>query len=535
MVITLNLADAFGAWERGDTPTARTIVRMVLRATPKLAGAHYLQGLLYLGEGQPSKAVQALKNAALYGPDSPALRLAMGRAYALGGAGGQAEDQFRQTLALAPGLPAALWSLSDLLMKAERGAEAEPLLLALIAARPDDALAWERLGVLRRARGDSAGALAAFTEAATRLPDHPRTIGNLAAGLIEAGRAEAALLRIAPALAAYPEDAGLIRNQALALVRTGQAVAALPLYDGLLAQAAAPDLSRDYAQAIILAGRPSEAVMVLTAVTDAAPEDLKSWFLLAEAARAAGEPERAATAYRQCLVLDPADTLGASPALALLGGEDGPSQLPTPYLKSLFNDYAARFDLELTEKLQYRGPQVLRTLLDRHSARRDLRVLDVGCGTGLSGEPFCDVAASLIGIDLSPAMLAQAEARGFYTRLIEGEAVATLADLPAGSIDLIVAADVLVYLGDLSDFHRQAARVLAPGGLLLASIEAHSDSETSYSLHDGLRYRHGAAGLERVLAAAYRIIALAPVTTRLNRGQPVAGLAYLAERGNAPG
>jgi predicted TPR repeat methyltransferase len=88
----------------------------------------------------------------------------------------------------------------------------------------------------------------------------------------------------------------------------------------------------------------------------------------------------------------------------------------------------------------------------------------------------------------------------------------------------------LVYLGDLTDFHRQAARALAPGGLLLASIEAHSDSETIYSLHNGLRYRHGATALQRVLAAAtYRTLALVPVTTRLNRGQPVAGLAYLAE------
>jgi len=531
VVIKLNLADAFGAWERGDAPTARNIVRMVLRETPKMAGAHYLQGLLYLGEGQPSKAVQALKNAALYGPDSPALRLAMGRAYALGGAAAQAEEQFRQTLALAPGLPAALWSLSDLLMKAGRGTEAEPLLLALIEARPDDALAWERLGVLRRERGDSTGALAAFTEAAGRLPDHPRTIGNLAAGLIEAGRAGEALARLEPILTAHPEDAGLIRNRALALVRTGQAAASLPLYEGLLADAAAPDLSRDYAQALITAGRPGEAVTVLTAVTDAAPDDLKSWFLLGEAARAAGEPERAEAAYRQCLTLDPADSLGASPALAVLTGEGGPSQLPTPYLKSLFNDYAARFDIELTEKLQYRGPQVLRALLDRHSDRRTLRVLDVGCGTGLSGEPFADLADSLIGIDLSPAMLAQAEARGFYTRLIEGEAVAALADLPAASVDLIVAADVLVYLGDLTDFHRQAARVLSPGGLLLASVEAHSDTETNYSLHDGLRYRHGAAALQRLLEAhAYKIIALTPVTTRLNRGEPVPGLAYLAER-----
>ncbi|WP_395826685.1 tetratricopeptide repeat protein [Elstera sp.] len=531
MVIKLNLADAFGAWERGDAPTARNIVRMVLRETPKLAGAHYLQGLLYLGEGQPSKAVQALKNAALYGPDSPALRLAMGRAYALGGAGAQAEEQFRQALALAPGLPAALWSLSDVLMKAGRGEEAEPLLLSLIDARPEDELAWERLGVLRRERGDSAGALAAFTEAAARLPDHPRPLGNLAAALIEAGRADEALPLIEAARTKHSDDTGLARNHALALVRTGRAVAALPLYEALLAQAPAPDLSRDYAQALLSAGRAGEAVALLALVTQDAADNLKTWFLLGEAARAAGDAEAATRAYQQCLTLDPTDSLGASAALALLAGDGSPNQLPTPYLKNLFNDYAARFDHELTGKLQYRGPEVLRTLLGAQSDRQNLRVIDVGCGTGLSGIPFRDLAGTLTGIDLSPAMLVQAKARDLYDRLIEGEAVTALAELPPASADLIVAADVLVYLGDLEPFHREATRVLAPGGLLLASVEAAGDPETPFHLHDGLRYQHGADALRRLLEAlGYRIIALTPVTTRLNRGGPVAGLAYLAER-----
>jgi predicted TPR repeat methyltransferase len=258
---------------------------------------------------------------------------------------------------------------------------------------------------------------------------------------------------------------------------------------------------------------------------------LKTWFLLGEAARAAGDAEAATRAYRQCVTLDPTDSLGASAALALLAGDGSPNQLPTPYLKNLFNDYAARFDHELTGKLQYRGPEVLRTLLGAQSDRQNLRVIDVGCGTGLSGIPFRDLAGTLTGIDLSPAMLVQAKARDLYDRLIEGEAVTALAELPPASADLIVAADVLVYLGDLEPFHREATRVLAPGGLLLASVEAAGDPETPFHLHDGLRYQHGADALRRLLEAlGYRIIALTPVTTRLNRGGPVAGLAYLAER-----
>lgn len=530
MVIQLNLADAFAAWERGDAATARVILRPLLRKQPKLAGAHYLTGLLCLGDGEAGKAVQSLRLALTHGPDSPALRLALGRAYAMGGAQAQAEENFRQALVLAPGLPAALWSLSDLLFRAARPAEALPLLETLTTARPDDALAWERIGILRRQQGQWATALAAFETALALEPDQPRAMANRAAALLDLGQSAAALDALEAARAQYPEDPSLRRNHALALVRTGQAAAALPLYASLRATAA-PDLEREYAEALLKAGRASDAIAPLRALTDALPTDPAVWFLLGEAARASGDPATAAAAYTQALALDPADRLGAGPARALLEGGPGPDGLPLPYVKALFDEYAPRFDTELTEKLQYQGPQRLREMLDQHAPRRGLRMIDIGCGTGLSGLPFADIAADLIGIDLSPAMLAQAAARGIYRELIEGDAVTALADRPAAEADLLLAADVLVYLGDLTRFHAEAARALAPGGLLLASVEAHPDPDAPFSLHDGFRYQHGRAALERLLlAAGYRILALTPVTTRQNRGVPVPGLAYLAER-----
>ncbi|MCK6442766.1 tetratricopeptide repeat protein [Elstera cyanobacteriorum] len=529
-MIQLNLADAFAAWERGDAATARQIVRTLLRKQPKLAGAHYLTGLLCLGDGEAGKAVQALRLALTHGPDSPALRLALGRAYAMGGAQAQAEENFRTALTLVPGLPAALWSLSDLYFRSGRGADALPLLRDLTAARPEDALAWERIGILHRQHGNLTAALDSFDTVLKLEADQPRGIANRAAVLLDLGRTEAALTELTEALSRHPEDAGLARTLALAHIRAGRAAAALPLYEALLADAADPTLSRDYAEALIKAGRTADAVPLLRAVTEALPDDAAAWFLLGEAARAVGESEAAQAAYRQALTLDPADRLGAGPALALLGGGAGPEALPAPYVTALFNDYATRFDTELTETLNYRGPDVLRALLDQHAPRPGLRILDVGCGTGLSAVPFANIASEIIGIDLSPAMLAQAAARGLYREVIEGEAVATLAARPPASADLILAADVLVYLGDLAPFHAAAARVLGPGGRILASVEAHPDSDANFSLHDGFRYRHGADALKRLLHAhSYRILALTPVTTRLNKGEPVPGLAYLAE------
>ena len=102
-------------------------------------------------------------------------------------------------------------------------------------------------------------------------------------------------------------------------------------------------------------------------------------------------------------------------------------------------------------------------------------MLDLGCGTGLAGaafRPFCDW---LVGVDLSPAMLAQARAKGLYDRLVEGDVAAFLADEAAAQAryHLIVAADVFMYLADLSAVLKAAAAVLAPSAMIAFSVETH--------------------------------------------------------------
>src|SRR5690606_25849867 len=150
--------------------------------------------------------------------------------------------------------------------------------------------------------------------------------------------------------------------------------------------------------------------------------------------------------------------------LAALRGDPAPESAPAEYVAGLFDQYAEEFDAHLTGELGYQTPQRLREPFDGLAGgATGLRVLDLGCGTGLSGLVFRDCAAHLAGVDLSPRMLDKARGRGIYDELHCADLVQAL-ERPGPDWDLMLAADVFVYLGDLGAVLRAAARALRPGG-----------------------------------------------------------------------
>jgi predicted TPR repeat methyltransferase len=179
-------------------------------------------------------------------------------------------------------------------------------------------------------------------------------------------------------------------------------------------------------------------------------------------------------------------------------------------------------------ELQYRAHVILRELVDLMIAgRRELDVLDLGCGTGLAGAAFADIARHLEGVDLSPRMIAQASARGIYDRL-------TVADLEntrfedGPPFDLIVAADTLVYVGDLAPTLRGVRRRLKPLGLFLFTVER---TEQGSDLGPKRRYRHSEAYI-RMLAeqSGLELMALMGCSPRREAHVPVEGLAVALQR-----
>jgi len=237
-------------------------------------------------------------------------------------------------------------------------------------------------------------------------------------------------------------------------------------------------------------------------------------------------PDRALECYRSALELAPERTELAH-SIAALGGAAAPDRCSDAYVRDLFDRFARTFDDTLGHWLDYRAPEALRALVDRAlaTARRDgLAIVDLGCGTGLSGRAFRSLAARLDGIDLSPGMLAKAQGRNLYDDLHEGEIVAVLGERPA-AYDLAIATDVLIYIGDLGPLFAATRGALRPGGLFAVSIEA-VEAE-GFVLTPSGRYAHGDAYVRATArAAGFDLVLTETSTLRTEDGKPVAGRLY---------
>lgn len=291
-------------------------------------------------------------------------------------------------------------------------------------------------------------------------------------------------------------------------------------------------LAGDYAAA----GEPAAAVDLCEQALERAPDWAAGWFMLGEFREAAARADaadrealgRAAVeAYLRARSLDPDDRCGATLRLARAGAIPAPNGSPPAHVRDLFDGYAARFEASLVGALGYRGPEQFAAMLARVAPeRRFAAAIDLGCGTGLLAPVVRPRVERLVGVDLSPAMLDRARSGGFYDELVVGEIVADLTRRPPATFDLILAADVFCYVGDLAPVFAAVARVARPDALVLFTTESVEESEPGGGvvLRDSLRWahrpRHVALG---AAACGLAVAAETPVVVRRDRGCDVGG------------
>lgn len=303
-----------------------------------------------------------------------------------------------------------------------------------------------------------------------------------------------------------------------------------------------PTIDRRYAwaEAAFKEGDAQAAIEILDQTLPEAYGFTAAWHLYGLAQEALGHREEAATAWRQCLDLDPADHFGARLDLARIGAMPAEEATSENFSGTLFDAYAERFDSHLTQALHYNAPALLRDALARlcENAGRPFRfgtVYDLGCGTGLMGEAIRAEAGFLAGCDLSPRMIERASAKTradgtpLYDKLAIAGLTSFLTSRPDQSADLVIAADVFVYLGELGPSFAQSARVLTRGGLLAFTVQSHEGE--GVIVGEDRRFAHAEGWLrERLRAAGLSTVLVEPASTRQDRGAAVPGLLVVAKR-----
>lgn len=269
-------------------------------------------------------------------------------------------------------------------------------------------------------------------------------------------------------------------------------------------------------------------------VVEIAPQWAPAHLGLGDSLAAGGDAQGAEAAWREAARLDPAGVLGAHLKIAAAGGAPAPPAPPRAYVRALFDEYAPRFEAHLRDALAYRGPELLMGAITRACAMagretRFDRALDLGCGSGLMAVELQTCADALEGCDLSPKMIEIARQTGKYARLRVADVVDYLSDEADGSADLVVAADVFVYLGDLGEVFAQCARVVRAGGFL--AFTAQKGAGAGWSLGADLRYAHSGDYL-RALAQAHGFAPslIEDASTRRDAGRDVPGLVAVLAR-----
>jgi predicted TPR repeat methyltransferase len=246
----------------------------------------------------------------------------------------------------------------------------------------------------------------------------------------------------------------------------------------------------------------------------------------------AGDFDAAVKAYEDVLAIDPEDHGGAAVRIASMGRGEAPPKASDAYVETLFDQQAAGFEDILVEQLGYAVPVMVRQRLQALELGPFKRMLDLGCGTGLTGGALRDMVEDITGIDLSENMVELAHEKDVYETLYVAELEDFLEDNDDEPFDLVTATDVLPYLGALEPLFFGAAENMVPGGILVFSSESVPAGEKRpFMVGPHQRFLHSQDYFrQRLTDTGFEIVEVGDINVRMQEGEPSPGHLVIARR-----
>ena len=270
-------------------------------------------------------------------------------------------------------------------------------------------------------------------------------------------------------------------------------------------------------------GKLNEAAEMLEKACLLSPKEAFLHYNLAGIYNLSGNIDLAIRHYETSLEYDPENGSARHMLNAIKGNNT--DSAPEEYVGNLFNLYANSFEDDLVNNLQYNIPNELAALIkETYPHKKFHHALDAGCGTGLCAVAFKDRTDKITGIDLSAEMVRKASEKNLYDQLFTGEVSKVMTSLQC-KFDLIIAADVFIYLGNLSPFFKASSKLLERNDLLVFSVE---NCENSFQLQPSGRYSHSYSYLEDLSETHnFKIISSRNAQIRKDMGKWIEGSIYL--------
>jgi predicted TPR repeat methyltransferase len=240
-----------------------------------------------------------------------------------------------------------------------------------------------------------------------------------------------------------------------------------------------------------------------------------------------GDLKKAEQLYKRLLQLNPQHTAAQHMLNALCGTT--PDNAPLEYIESVFDGYAENFEESLLKDLCYQTPAELwRFYREYFPETQDCKCLDLGCGTGLAGVHFEPACNELTGIDISDKILKVAKQKNLYKQLIKDDILSFLKTTKE-SFNLLIAADVFTYMGDLEPLFTACLKRCDVNGVLCFSVESSEDD--SFSLKDTGRFGHPRCYIEKVCKkTGWQLISAEHSNLRQDKNEWISGYLVIFQK-----
>ena len=321
------------------------------------------------------------------------------------------------------------------------------------------------------------------------------------------GQLDTAISCYEKALSIKPDYAEAHYNLGFSHHRLGQLDAAVRSYKKVVA--IKPDYAKEHNNKILSViyfftiGQIPDAIDTLEALIKDNPNDALLFNMIGGCYASLGQPDMAVKNYEQALAIKPDYSVPQHMFNALTGNTS--KEPPKEYVKNLFDDYAERFDDSLIKQLGYKLPFLMKELILKLDPPRNKfkKVIDLGCGTGLTGKELRDISNNLTGIDISSNMVAKTRELDVYDHLIVGDIVDILSSSKE-KYDLFIALDVFIYIGELTKIFKTVRQCCNKNALFIFSIETQKGDD--YSLLKSARYAHSDNYILKIASDGFKLI-----------------------------